>query len=206
MGGSFVQMRKPRRFLESIGGCGDGLWLFGSRFFRLGCVGFGSNGGFAKRGTWWKGEMAVKRESLMSSTAQQSFRALIMRDMNLVIGDTGNFGTEGLSSKVVLIRWSRRILWVMNWQAAAMPDHPRSKNLWHRAASRMKIRRWLDINLQITFILSTRVSCRVGRLLLPWWPTPIDCHKETPLCSKVLFMNLLCCSQCQDTLGWIMPI
>ena len=39
MGGSFVHMRKLEWLLESVGGCAGGLWLFGSRFFRLGwCV------------------------------------------------------------------------------------------------------------------------------------------------------------------------
>ena len=44
-----------------------------------------------------------------------------------VIEDTGNLRTEGLSSKVVLIRWSRRILWVTNRQAAAMPGPPKKQ-------------------------------------------------------------------------------
>jgi len=34
---------------------------------------------------------------------------------------------RGVWSIVVLIRWSPRILWVMNWQAAAMPNYPTSK-------------------------------------------------------------------------------
>ena len=29
-----------------------------------GSVGFGSSGGSAKRGTWWKGEMAMKRDAV----------------------------------------------------------------------------------------------------------------------------------------------